>query len=190
MHSSRGALGGNYEVPIDLKSERKQVEFHDVSSELGLYDTSNLTEYQVKAIQNRVTLKKLERQLSTSIERQQYYQYKPFFRSDPQRIHFLTLSSYEQRERYARSKGINPTNDQLTERDVAAIEESDLYIGMSKAGVQKSWGDPDRREIAGSAIYGNERWMYSDYVASPDGYVLEKKLIYFEGGRVVGWQKR
>ena len=61
---------------------------------------------------------------------------------------------------------------------------------MSKRAVQESWGEPERIEVAGNPTYGNERWKYSTYVSSTEGFNEEERMIYFEGGRVVGWNKR
>lgn len=190
MHHSRNAHMTTYDTPLDLEKEKRTIEFQEVSKELGLSNTANLSEFQMLSIQNRVRLKRLEKQLRTSVEKRQYFQYKPLLKSDAQRIHFLSLGTLNERENYALSKGIDPLSDQITAKDRAAINESDLYIGMSKLGVRSSWGEPKQIEIAGAPIYGNERWAYEDYVPSPDGYVLEKKIIYFEGSRVVGWEKR
>ncbi len=189
-HSDRYHFGETGEVPLNLKGEKSAQEFQDVQRELDLHKASQLSEFQIASIQNRVDLRKHERNLRTSTERQQYFQYKPFFRNDRQRIHFLSLPDVAAREAYSNSKGFSNSVDFITPLDQEAAESNDLYIGMSKSGVRHSWGSPDQVEVAGSPLYGNERWLYSDYVPSPDGFVKEKKVIYFEGSRVVGWEKK
>lgn len=54
--------------------------------------------------------------------------------------------------------------------------------------VKKSWGEPVNIEVSGNPIYRNERWQYNKQVATPQGYKQEKRYVYFEGGRVVGWE--
>jgi hypothetical protein len=68
------------------------------------------------------------------------------------------------------------------------IEKNDVSVGMSQKAVTESWGDPDLVEVAGDPIYGNERWRYSRYISSNDGYNKQVRVIYFESGRVVGWE--
>ena len=55
--------------------------------------------------------------------------------------------------------------------------------------MKKSWGLPDSVEVAGNPIYGNERWRYKRYTPSPEGYRLQSRIIYFESGKVAGWEQ-
>ncbi len=55
--------------------------------------------------------------------------------------------------------------------------------------VRRSWGSPDNVDVAGNPLYGNERWRFKRYSPSPEGYRLQSKLVYFEGGKVVGWEQ-
>ncbi len=59
--------------------------------------------------------------------------------------------------------------------------------GMDRYEVKSIYGEPTRIDYAGDPSYGNERWFY----ASPYSLSLSKsgsKLVYFEMGRVVGWE--
>ena len=78
--------------------------------------------------------------------------------------------------------------EKFPEPIVIAIENNDITIGMSKGAVVQSWGDPERKEVAGNPLYGNERWLYNKMVSSVDGYSKQTRIIYFEGGRVAGWE--
>lgn len=190
-HPRRGPIGNfNQEVALDFEKERRQQEFRQTRDELGLMGKADLTEYQVRSIENRVALNRLERSLKTEVEKQQYFTYKPYFKNDRERRHFLSLPTLEDRERYASERGLGNAARSLSKKEMSAIEAADVYLGMSRKAVRDSWGDPETVEIAGNPVYGNERWQYSDYQASSDGYQLERRVIYFEGGRVVGWEKR
>ncbi|MCB0363272.1 MAG: hypothetical protein KDD35_11140, partial [Bdellovibrionales bacterium] len=94
----------------------------------------------------------------------------------------------EARERWVRQMGISDDSSGYSEEMAKLIEANEIILGMSQAAVTESWGDPDVIEFAGDPIYRNERWKYSKYVSSEEGYRREMRLIYFEAGRVVGWE--
>jgi hypothetical protein len=54
--------------------------------------------------------------------------------------------------------------------------------------VRRSWGEPVNVEISGNPIYKNERWKYQRQVSTAQGFRKETRFVYFEGGRVVGWE--
>ena len=60
------------------------------------------------------------------------------------------------------------------------LRKSNAVTGMSKSDVMNNWGEPRRVEIAGNPSFENERWLYSVNGAT--------KYIYFESGRVQGWE--
>lgn len=66
--------------------------------------------------------------------------------------------------------------------------EGTVRLGMQKNKVQLHLGHPTLVEVAGNPKYGNERWIYERSVPTMDGFFTEKKVIYFEGGSVVGWE--
>lgn len=68
------------------------------------------------------------------------------------------------------------------------IETQDIAVGMPQDYVKRSWGDPMSVEVSGNPIYKNERWKYQKFVSAPEGYRKETRYVYFEGGRVVGWE--
>ena len=71
-----------------------------------------------------------------------------------------------------------------------ADAEDQLRLGMPKQFVKRYFGRPNVVEVAGNPVYGNERWIYERKVSTLDGYYTEKKVIYFEGGRIVGWETK
>ena len=68
-----------------------------------------------------------------------------------------------------------------------AIARSDLVAGMSMAEVNSAWGEPLEVQNAGQIRHGNERWLYRTGLSSKYG-LGQTRAVYFEGGRVVGWQ--
>ena len=110
-----------------------------------------------------------------------YDKYKRNLATTSEKIYFLQLPPYE-RKVYLSSRGF-----MQTERTPASYQaenygarNTELAQGMSKTDVEMSWGRPSRVEVAGNPSYENERWLYSVNGAS--------KYIYFESGRVEGWE--
>lgn len=114
-----------------------------------------------------------------------------------QQIYFLRLRSWEQKE-YLKSRGIasdfirtsnlvphEPDRNSYQSRSFASANYPkihDVVLGMRKDDVMQNWGRPDRMDVAGDPRLENERWAYRR-----DGTV---KYIYFESGRVEGWNER
>lgn len=68
------------------------------------------------------------------------------------------------------------------------VHSSDLGLGMSQADVRESWGNPMRREVAGQATLGNERWTYREFLPTKEGYTPQDRVVYFYQGKVIGWK--
>lgn len=155
--------------------------------ELGLSNVRELNEGQRDALTRRLYLKRLEAQLETRREKKQYYKYKGLIKSDGDRIYFLKLPSVEARERWAQNRGY-VEDEKYTDELAQIIEKNDIAVGMSQKAVVQSWGDPDIVEVAGDPVYGNERWRYSKYESGDEGFNKQTRVVYFESGRVVGWE--
>ncbi len=78
--------------------------------------------------------------------------------------------------------------EEVQERVDRAIAHSDLLLGMSMAEVRDAWGAPVETENAGLARNGNERWIYRSGLSGRNGLKGETRAVYFESGRVSGWQ--
>ena len=72
---------------------------------------------------------------------------------------------------------------------VHAIEARDIVPGMSPQEVISAWGRPREVETAGDSRYGNQRWVYYDGNSLHYG-ISQQRIIYFENGRVAGWESR
>lgn len=184
-YSSVGPSGG----ANDFYKERARLNFQKAKEELG-YDVStrNLTDQEVAEVHQRIELRRLENKLTYSLEKQQYYSLKPYFANDQERIQFLRLPNRAARERWAQSRDIASVEKTFDPQMAQLIESNDIAKGMSMTAVTQSWGEPDLKEAAGNPIYGNQAWHYRKMVGTGDGYKEEKRVLFFESGRVSGWQ--
>lgn len=155
--------------------------------------TSRVTEQTIgdrgsDNISQKTRLKQLENSLSTRKETEQYSKALPMFRNDQERVEFLSLPGFEARQRWMTEKSFNSRTGSLKADMQDLIEAHDIALGMPQNLVRQSWGDPDSIEVSGNPQFKNERWRYNKYVSTQDGYKSEKKAVFFEGGKVVGWE--
>jgi hypothetical protein len=68
-----------------------------------------------------------------------------------------------------------------------ALESEELILGMRTQDVLSIWGKPQRIESAGDPKMGNQKWSYSNSVLR-QWNSQPSKVIYFESGKVVGWE--
>lgn len=110
-----------------------------------------------------------------------YQQSKRRFSSTSEKIYFLKLPHHERMD-YLESRGFlaTPESPYLNAQSPHLVRQADVILGMTKDDVLTSMGKPLRVEIAGNPSYENERWAYT--------YNGAMKYIYFESGRVEGWE--
>ena len=175
--------GGDDARARTVEDDRRSFERESAQEELGAASSE-------KSVAIRQVLKRAEKDLEGKSEREQYYKAKPYLSNDLERLQFLRLDSTASRDRFLNSKGIN--GDQVSHPPAmqSLVEQNDIAAGMTRKAVKESWGPPDDVEVAGNPIYGNERWKYSEQVTSSEGYMTEKRTVFFESGRVVGWETR
>lgn len=173
---------------VDLYEQRAQKQEMDAREELGI-DSRLLTEDERFAVDARLRLKRMESKLATKRDKKQYYDVRGALKNDRERIQFLALPTYEARQRWAQQRGLGESEEGFPDNIAATIESNDIALGMTQKAVTQSWGDPDAVEVAGNALYGFERWKYNRYVSGNEGYQKEMRIVYFEGGRVVGWER-
>lgn len=172
----------------DFYTARNREKSREARSELGLAQAQTLNEIEASAVRARIELHRLEQNLEYEAEKKQYYSFKPFFKNDFERIQFLQLPTREARQRWAQNQGLKTEETEFDTSTQKLIENNDIARGMSRNAVIQSWGNPDMEEFAGNPVYGNERWVYNKQVSTDQGYKQERRLIYFEAGRVVGWE--
>lgn len=136
----------------------------------------------------RSRLKTLENGIKTAKELDQYSRALPHLKDEAERIEFLEQSDYETRQKWIIKNNFmeRPKVSQETMQEL--IEAQDIAIGMPFNLVRKAWGEPENIDVSGNPKFRNERWKYSKFVSTPDGFKLEKKSVYFEGGKVAGWE--
>lgn len=179
----------SYQSVDDFYRQRSATKWDSAKEELGYADTSaELSEAEAQNVRLRIILKRLEDGLEYSVERKQYYGYKPYFKNDWDRIQFLRIPTRDAREKFAQSIGLSGTETNFEPGVISLIEKGDLAKNMTMKAVEQSWGEPEMKEVAGDQLYGNERWLYKKLVSTGDGYKQERRVIYFEAGRVAGWE--
>jgi len=147
------------------------------------------TPASVSDIEEEKSLSFLQRELK-DLERNQpekatklYEDHKHKLATTSERIYFLKLSQYE-RSDYLQSRGFlktkSPTQEPDGYREMFGVRETHVAEGMTKSDVESNWGSPSRVEVAGNPSYENEKWQYVINGAT--------KYIYFEAGRVQGWE--
>ena len=107
--------------------------------------------------------------------------------SDQEKVDYLSYPTIEGRQAWViRNKIWSRAKSDKDFLDV--VDSQDLTLGMNQELVRKSWGEPESVEHSGNPIYKNEKWRYVRDVPSPNGYKRERRYVFFEGGRVVGWE--
>ncbi|OQW47221.1 MAG: hypothetical protein A4S09_15625 [Proteobacteria bacterium SG_bin7] len=167
-------------------SDKRQEERNRARTQLGR-PSAKSDDPQLDA---RITLNRLERQISTKNEKALYYKYKPYIPDDNARIDFLRTQSYEAKSEWLRRKKITTEVFEYPKIIQDLINNNDICLGMTRQAVQESWGEPDVKEVAGDPMYGNERWKYSTSVSTENGFNQETRYVFFDGGLVSGWEKQ
>ncbi len=168
--------------------DRKDAEREATMGQLGFADSRELSENEAEALENRIALRKAEKNLEGKREREQYFRNKPYLRSDLDRLEFLALDSFETRQRWLNAKGVSAGSSSHPPEIQSLIDINDITLGMTKQAVRDSWGEPELVEVSGNPLYGNERWRYTEQTSSTEGYQTQNRFVYFESGRVAGWE--
>src|SRR3712207_4237722 len=91
------ASGYRYrEAEQNFGRDRRVREFEESAQELGFRDG----EHDSEVVEARIMLRKAEAMIEGKREREQYFKNKPYMRSDRERVEFLSLESYEDRQRW------------------------------------------------------------------------------------------
>jgi hypothetical protein len=171
----------------EFYQDREDKEEMDAREELG-YSSRPLNEQEKAKLDERLRLHRMEMQLESKRDRKQYYSVRSALHTDRERMAFLSLPSYEIKQRWLQNKGYLKEEGAYPESVAKTIEAQDIALGMSQKAVRESWGDPDFVENAGDPMYGYERWNYHRFTPSSDGFQKENRVVYFESGHVVGWE--
>lgn len=180
---------GNYNATKEYYNQKNRTLINNTKAELGIPSTRPLTQNEKQMVHHRVLLKQHEELLETPEEKRQYFEIKPYFKTDRDRILFLRQPTLDARKNWALNNNVFEHENNFSSDEMEAIESNDIITGMTKNAVKLSWGEPDSVEVAGDPMYSNEKWNYKKYVSSPDGYQQETRVIIFEAGRVAGWER-
>lgn len=162
-------------------------DFEKYAYELGFDPKLGLTTDERTAVAERRKVRELERTLDSEKDRRHYSKVLPLFQTDLEKIEYLSIDSIEGRQAWVnRNKIWSRVKSNKDFQDLIASQ--DIAVGMTADLVKKSWGEPEAIDHSGNQIYKNERWKYTREVPSPSGYKRERRFVYFEGGRVVGWE--
>ena len=162
-------------------------EMDRIAYELGFNPRGGLSEGEIERVKGRYLAKRLEKQIDSPKLRDQYSRVLPWLASDSEKIEFLNIPSLEGRQAWINQKSIWNRANRLNGEMKNLVEGQDIAIGMPQDLVRKSWGEPVAIDVSGNPVYKNERWKYLKQISTPQGYRQENRIVYFEGGRVVGW---
>lgn len=70
----------------------------------------------------------------------------------------------------------------------SSLDSGRLITGMGEKEVRTLYGEPEDVQVAGDLRNGNEKWIYSDGVSSKRWNLSSPRVIYFEEGKVIGWE--
>lgn len=184
--------GSGYKESPQYSEARPQNNRYDRATRQTAYELGknpeDLSYEDLEIIRSRQKLRDLERTLISKKEREQYSKVLPWLVSDTEKIDFLSIPSIEGRQQWINRKNIWSRSQAPQEEVKGLIEAQDIAVGMPQEYVRRSWGEPMNVEVSGNPLYKNERWKYQRQVATSQGFRKETRFVYFEGGRVVGWE--
>lgn len=187
QRTDQSGYGDSASSPTSYSSGAMDSTTRQTAYEMGK-DPSSLSDRDYREIRSRQKVRDLERTLRSRKDREQYSKVLPWLNGDDEKIEFLSIPSIEGRQQWINRKNIWSRSQapQLEMKNL--IETQDIAVGMPQDYVRKSWGEPVSIEVSGNPIYKNERWKYQRMVSGSEGYRKEIRFVYFEGGRVVGWE--
>lgn len=173
----------------DIISSRDPSSIPRLAAELGLNSHEINSPEGANKIRQALEIRSLEALLTDEREKRQYYQHYPWFKDDEERLDFLKQNGYFARLSWLRRNKIGRRAVEIDSKTEELVTNKDIALGMPKEIVKLSWGTPDAQGTAGNPVYGKELWRYKRLTPSANGYKLQTRLVYFEGGKVVGWEQ-
>lgn len=145
----------------------------------GLSLPANLT------VEERIA--EFEKRLISQREKEHYSRLLPWFESKEERLNYLLEPNLNSKEKFAQDFGIWKRAQNPSATVLALVRGQDIALGMPQIYVRQSWGEPQKIEISGDPYFKNERWKYVRQVSTPQGFRQERRTVFFEGGKVAGW---
>ena len=134
-----------------------------------------------------VQLKHQENRIKGRHELEQYSRALPYFDSTQEQLSFLNLPDFKARAQWLKEKSFWMRIPQTEAKYLSVIQAQDIAVGMPDELVKKSWGEPQEYLVSGQSYFRNARWVYTKSQSTQDGLVRQKRVVYIESGRVVGW---
>ena len=187
MNTAEAQLGGSAVNAQTFDANMSSSEFEKYAYELGFNPKGSISASEIELVRDRSKLRRLERAIQTEREQIHYAKILPLLKTDREKIDYLTLPSLEGRLAWA-------SRNKIWERSkpdpklVDISERQDIAVGMTTQLVRRAWGEPESVEASGNPIYKNERWKYVKDVATSNGYKRERRFVFFESGKVIGWE--
>jgi hypothetical protein len=136
----------------------------------------------------KIRLKQLENSMQGRRELEQYSKSLPWFANDEEKIEFLSAGAFEERQKWLQNNKFYERQKNVTSQMQELLDAQDIAVGMPESLVKKAWGEPTHVDVSGIPQFHNQKWVYSKMISSQEGFKTEKKIVYFEGGKVVGWE--
>ncbi|WP_413575668.1 hypothetical protein ACLVWU_15065 [Bdellovibrio sp. HCB290] len=178
---------GSSDYSQDSRDIMRDRSARQTAYELGK-DPANLNASDIQDIQDRTTVRQMERKLRSNKEKEQYSRILPWLESDAEKMEFLSIPSIEGRQAWINKNKIWSRSTAPKTEMKGLVETQDIAVGMPQEYVKKSWGEPTGIDVSGNPLYKNERWRYERQSSTSSGFRKEVRFVYFEGGRVVGWE--
>lgn len=144
--------------------------------------------FSFSEVSKKNQVRRLENTLSSQKELEQYSKALPWFESDDEKLAFLKLDNFEAKQAWLAERRFAERSQAQNAQYQKLISTQDIAIGMPHNFVRQSWGPPASVQVSGNPQMKNERWIYTKSISGPDGARFEKRIVYFEGGRVSGWE--
>ncbi len=91
----------------------------------------------------------------------------------------------QQRRRPASAELATPTYNEVEVQ--RGLQAGELTLGMGIDDVMTVWGQPIEVQTAGDPEAGNQKWVYHNGL-SDQWRTSTRRVVYFEAGRVAGWE--
>jgi hypothetical protein len=169
-----------------VETPRSDSDTTRTAHELG-FNPSSMSGDELQLVQQRIQLRAVEKSLDSRQAKEQYSKVLPWLKDDAEKTEMLAIPSLEGRQNWINRNNIWSRARVPAARMKELIDSQDISVGMQMEYVRRAWGDPLSVESSGNPVYKNERWKYMRHVPGSDGFHQQKRFVYFEGGRVVGW---
>jgi hypothetical protein len=174
-------------VNDNSSNSKELVELQKIAAEIGFNPRSIASEDEFSKIKSKYQIRKAELLLNNQRELSQYNKIVSLFKDEDEQLEFLSLGSFEEKQLWMKQNEVLSRAKQPSAEYASIISNQDIAIGMTEDWVRQSWGEPESVEYSGNPAFKNQKWQYRRFISSTEGYKKENRIVYFEGGKVIGW---